>query len=140
MHDNVVADCTGWTGMCFGGYDKDLGFTEECEFEHNTLVDNTAQIGVQRSRDNHVKANLIVGGETAIEFNDYCNEEDMVNDISGNAFCEIEDEESWAAEYGAMYEDRSALLDGFHSLIDGVGSSFVPNEKQMELYLAHKTE
>ena len=140
VHDNVVADCTGWTGMCFGGYDKDLGFTEECEFEHNTLVDNTAQIGVQRSRDNHVKANLIVGGETAIEFNDYCNEEDMVNDISGNAFCEIEDEESWAAEYGAMYEDRSALLDGFHSLIDGVGSSFVPNEKQMELYLAHKTE
>ena len=134
VHDNVIADCTGWVGICFGGYDKDLGFTESCVFEHNTLVDNAAQIGVQRSKDNRVSANLIVGGETAVEFCEDCRAEDMVNDISGNAFCEIEDEESWTNEYGAMYKDRAEVLDGFRSLIDDAGSRFVPDGELMELY------
>ena len=120
--------------MTFGGYDKDLGFTEECIFEHNTLVDNAAQIGVQRSRDNQISANLIVGGETAVEFNDYCRKKDMINDISGNAFCGIEDEESWTVEYGKMYENRTEVIEGFRSLIDGTGSIFVPDGDLMELY------
>ena len=136
VHDNVIADCTGWAGIGFGGYEPDLGFTEDCTFERNTLVDNGAQFGVQRSRNNSVTANLIVGGETAIEFNDELDDEDMVNDISGNACCEIEDEDSWSDEYGTMYEDREDVLDGFRSLVDGVGSSFVPDEKALELYLA----
>ena len=138
VHDNVIADCTGWTGICFGGYDKDLGFTEECIFEHNTLVDNAAQIGVQRSRDNQISANLIVGWETAVEFNDYCRKKDMINDISGNAFCGIEDEESWTVEYGKMYENRTEVIEGFRSLIDGTGSGFVPDGDLMELYNAQK--
>ncbi len=138
VHDNVIADCTGWTGICFGGYDKDLGFTEECIFEHNTLVDNAAQIGVQRSRDNRITANLIVGGETAVEFNEDCRKDDMTNDISGNAFCEIEDEESWVVDYGKMYEIRTEVIEGFRSLIDGTGSGFVPDEGLMELYNAKK--
>ena len=140
VHDNVIADCTGWTGLCFGGYDKDLGFTDECVFEHNTLVDNDVQIGVQRSRNNRISANLIVGGETAVEFSEDCREEDMINHISGNAFCEIEDEESWTAGYGAMYRDRTEITDGFHSLIDDVGSNFVPDRKQMELYNTQKAK
>ena len=134
MHDNVIADCTGWIGICFGGYDKDLGFTEKCIFEHNTLVDNAAQIGVQRSRDNRISANLIVGGETAVEFSEECRKKDMINDISGNAFCGIEDEESWTSEYGKMYENRAEVIDGFRSLIDGTGSGIVPDEDLMELY------
>lgn len=140
VHDNVIASCTGWTGICFGGYDKDLGFTEECVFEHNTLVDNAVQIGVQRSRHNRISANLIVGGETAVEFNEDCSKEDMVNDISGNACCAIEDEESWEAEFGSMHQDRAATLDGFRSLIDNVGSSYVPDEKLMDLYKAQTAE
>ena len=135
VHDNVIADCNGWTGICFGGYDKDLGFTEDCEFDHNTLVDNAAQIGVQRSRNNRIHANLIIGGETGVEFNDYCREEDMVNDISGNAAAEIEDEESWDEEYGAYYSDRAKIVSGFRSLIEDTGSRFVPDDNMMELYM-----
>ena len=135
VHDNVIADCKGWTGICFGGYDNNLGFTEECEFDHNTLVDNAVQIGVQRSRNNLINSNLIIGGETAVEFNENCSGDDMINDISGNAFCEIEDEESWKTEYGKMYRDRMQITDGFRSLVDNIGSSFVPDNKLMELYV-----
>ena len=128
IHDNVIANCRGWTGICFGGYDKDLGFTEECVIDHNTLIDNSCQLGVQRSKGNKVFANLIVGGETAVEFNDYCREEDMINEISGNACAGIEDEESWSEQYGQVYPDRADIADGFRSLIDDVGSSFIPDE------------
>ena len=138
VHDNVIADCTGWTGICFGGYDRDLGFTEDCVFEHNTLVDNATQIGVQRSRNNRISANLIIGGETAIEFNEDCSAEDMVNDISANAFCDIEDEDSWMAEYGTMHQDRAEISDGFRSLIADVGSDFVPAGERIELYSSQK--
>ena len=138
VHDNVIADCTGWVGICFGGYDKDLGFTEGCTFEHNTLVDNAAQIGVQRSRDNQVSDNLIIGGETAVEFSEDCRKKDMINDISGNVFCEIEDMESWTAEYGEMYKNRTEVIEDFRSLIDGTGSGFVPDGDLMELYHAQK--
>ena len=141
VHDNVIADCNGWTGICFGGYDKDLGFTEECEFDHNTLVDNDCQIGVQRSRNNRIHSNLILGGETGVEFNDYCDEEDMINDIYGNAVADLADEESWSAEYGKVYSDRMETAEGFRSLIEDVGSRFVPGKNIMEIYerqrLAH---
>ena len=134
MHDNVIADCQGWTGICFGGYDKDLGFTEECEFDHNTLVDNGCQIGVQRSRNNRIYANLIIGGETGVEFSEECAEEDMINDISGNAVADLEDEESWDLKYGKIYSERMEIADGFSSLIDDIGSRFVPGRKIMEIY------
>lgn len=136
VHDNIIADCTGWAGICFGGYEPDLGFTEDCIFERNTLLDNGVQIGVQRSRDNSITGNLIVGGKTAIEYNDDLDEGDMVNDISRNVFCEIEDEDSWSDEYGTMSDNRDEVLDGFRSLVDGVGSSFVPDGEFLELYSA----
>lgn len=134
VHDNVIANCQGYTGLCFGGYDKDLGFTEDCEFDHNTLVDNATQIGVQRSRDNLIHANLVVGGEVGVEFSEECRKEDMVNDISENVAADIEDEGSWTKEYGTKYSDRSELLDGFRSLIEDVGSRFVPDASMMEVY------
>ena len=136
VHDNVIAGCQGWTGLCFGGYDKDLGFTEECVFDHNTLADNDTQIGVQRSKNNRVFANLLLGGETAVEFNEECSAEDMINDISGNVWAETGDRESWEAEYGEVCSDRSEAADGFASLIPGIGSRFVPDESMMEIYQA----
>ena len=51
VHDNVIADCTGFAGLVFGGYERDLGFTEDCIFDNNTLVDNPYQIVVQHSRN-----------------------------------------------------------------------------------------
>ena len=134
VHDNVIANCHGYTGLCFGGYDKDLGFTEDCEFDHNTLVDNATQIGVQRSRNNLVHANLVVGGEVGVELSEECRQEDMVNDISGNVAAGIEDEDSWTEEYGTTHSDRTELVDGFRSLVEGVGSRFVPDASMMEVY------
>ena len=134
VHDNVIAGCKGWTSLCFGGYDKDLGFTEDCEFDHNTLVDNETQIAVQRSKNNKIHSNLLVGGETAVEFSEDCRKKDMVNDISGNAAAGVEDEESWDPGYGEMYPDRDEVADGFRSLVKGIGSEFVPDQEMVELY------
>ena len=134
VHDNVIVDCTGWTGFCFGGYNKDLGFTEDCVFEHNTLVDNAAQIGVQRSRNNRISANLIIGGGTAVEYSEDCRKEDMINDISGNVCAEIGDEESWKPEYGKVYTNRKEAVKDFHSLIHDIGSRYIPDEKMMKVY------
>ena len=134
VHDNVIAECTGWTGICFGGYDSDLGFTEECEFDHNTLVDNSTQIGVQRSRNNRITANLIIGGETAVEFSEDCRKEDLVNDISGNVLADIEDEESWDDAYGKVYAEREDAADGFRSMVENCGSKFIPDGYMLKLY------
>ena len=139
VHDNVIADCGGGAGLCFGGYDRDLGFTHKCEFHHNTLVDNDVQIGVQRSRDNRVFANLILGGETGVEFNEYCAREDMINEISGNLCAEIGDEDSWEEEYGAAYADRNEVADGFRPLATDCGSRFVPDNGMMAVYLEQKS-
>lgn len=133
VHDNVIADCTGWTGICFGGYDEDLGFTEDCVFDHNTLVDNATQIGVQRSRNNRISENLIIGGETAVEFSEDCRKEDMVNDISGNVLADIDDEENPEA-YGKVFKGREEAADGFCSLVENCGSRFIPDSSMMELY------
>jgi len=58
----------------------------------------------------------------------------MINDISENAAAVIEDEESWSEEYGKVYADRAEIADGFQSLIDDVGSRFVPDKDSMEIY------
>ena len=73
-----------------------------------------------------------------MEFSEDCRKKDMINDISSNAFCGIEDEESYNAEYGKMYENRTEVIDGFRSLIEGTGSGFVPDGNLMEMYNAQK--
>lgn len=115
VHDNVIADCNGWCGLCFGGYDEDRGFTEDCEFRSNTLVDNITHIVVQRSKGNIIRDNLPVGGETDIEFSSDCAEGDMTNDFYNN---------EWLSEEEA--------LDGLKSKIEGVGSSFVPDKQEID--------
>ena len=134
VHDNVIAGCRGWAGLCFGGYAHDLGFTENCEFRNNTLIGNAAQIAVQRSRNNRVYSNLIAGGDSGVEFNYDCAEEDMVNDISGNVAAGIGDEDSWREEYGGLYKDSAEIIDGFRPLKDGFGAGFAPDERYMEIY------
>ncbi len=134
VHDNVIAGCRGWCGLCFGGYAMDLGFTENCEFRRNTLIDNTVQIAVQRSRNNRIYSNLIVGGETGVEFNYDCDTDDMINDISGNAAAGVEDPDSWAEGYGPVYPDTADIADGFRSLADGCGSGFVPDAEYAGIY------
>ncbi len=130
VHDNVVADCRGWAGLCFGGYARHLGFTENCGFDHNTLVNNAVQIAVQRSRNNRIHANLILGGDTGVLYNDSCRPEDLINDLSGNAAAGLKDVGSWKAEYGVRFADTAEAADGFRSLLPDCGSRFVPERKK----------
>lgn len=154
VHDNVIADCSGWCGLCFGGYDRDLGFTENCEFRNNTFIDNATQIGVQRSKGNKIYDNLFVGGDSAIEFNGDCRQEDMINDFGRNAWCleEVALEDMMDAgdydladlipessmEKQEVLDNCTQVLDGFGSTIDGVGSSFVPDETAVKTYDKNK--
>lgn len=154
VHDNVIADCTGWCGLCFGGYDRDLGFTEDCEFYHNTFVDNETQIGVQRSKGNKIHDNLLVGGNSTIDFNGDCRQGDLKNDFGRNVWCleegALEDMMGAGAydieklipekmmEKQEVLNMRSQALDGFASKIEGVGSSFVPDNAAVEEYNENK--
>ena len=154
VHDNIVADCRGWCGLCFGGYDRDIGFTENCEFYNNTFVDNGTQIGVQRSKDNKIYDNLFVGGESTIEFSGDCRQKDMINNFGRKVWC-LEDgylidmmdtagydlsvlipEE--CMEKQEVLNIRSQVLDGFASKIEGAGSSFVPDEAAVKIYDENK--
>ena len=118
VYDNVVAGCMGWCGMCFGGYDADLGFTEDCSFHNNTFVDNDTTIGVQRSRNNKIYDNIFAGEGEEIEYNEDVAAEDMDNEFYGNI----------------STEDGEGVLDGFTSLMEGKGSAFVPDAKYVRIY------
>ena len=124
VHDNVIAGCVGWCGICFGGYDADLGFTHDCEFYNNTLVDNDTQFGVQRSYDNKIYNNVVVGGWTAMELSEDIAPEDMDNAFRDNVWS-VDDKKEVA---------RSEALSGFTSLVEGKGSSYVPADEYIEIY------
>ena len=150
IHDNVVADCKGWCGLSFGGYDRNLGFTENCEFTNNTFVDNEMQVSVQRSKDNKIQNNLFVGGGDAIAFNEDCKEKDLINSFGRNIWC-VEDgsleNHISVGDYDIdvllpngtlkkqnVLSNRDEVIDGFTSLIEGAGSEFVPGEGALKLY------
>ncbi|MBQ0079095.1 MAG: hypothetical protein KBS66_04270 [Eubacterium sp.] len=123
VHDNVIAGCMGWCGLCFGGYDYDLGFTEDCDIHNNTFVDNDSQIGIQRSKNNKVHNNLFVGSDSVYDVNTDIAEGDIDNDLSGN----IEVADDQMDEY----------LDGFASKDKDNGSAFTPDQKWIDLYDAY---
>lgn len=139
VHDNVIADCKGWAGLCFGGYDARLGLTRGCVFEHNTLVDNGTQIAVQKSKDNRINANLILGGQTAVEFTEAYSGKNNGNDISGNIFAGISDKGSWKKAFGPCFDKKTDAADGFRPLKDA-GSRFIPGEKLMDIYRTVKQQ
>lgn len=84
VHDNKITQCTGFAGLSFGGYDSERGFTVDCHFYQNTLIDNPVQIVVQRSRNNEINHNTIIGGKTIIEYNDELPENEMSNNFHDN--------------------------------------------------------
>ena len=147
LYDNVVAGCMNGYGMCFGGYDADLGFTEDCSFHNNTFADN-GMIGVQRSSNNTIYDNIFVGDNAGLEFNPDCREEDLVNEFGENIWC-FDCEDSFEDRFDAgdydlsrlidldkqqLVANREEVLDGFRSLEEGKGSSFVPDEKYVSIY------
>ena len=118
VHDNVIAGCKGLCGLCFGGYDADLGFTEDCIFRNNTLADNAVSVLVQRSRGNRIYDNIFSGTGEEIEYSDEIPPRDMDNEFAGNE----------------SSPDGKGLLDGFESLKEGKGSAFVPDDKYIKIY------
>ncbi len=118
VYDNVVAHCEGWCGLCFGGYDKDLGFTQDSLFHNNTFVDNAVTIGVQRSLNNKIYDNIFIGEGEQIEYNTEVAKEDMVNEFSDNI----------------MSETADGILKGFKSLTEGKGSAYTPAERYIKIY------
>lgn len=154
VHDNVLAGCRDWCGLCFGGYDRDLGFTENCDFNNNTFVDNETQLGIQRSKNNKIYDNLFVGKSSAIEFNYDCRQKDLINDIGRNVWCiakgDLEeyidcgdyDMQVLMPEASMLQQDvihkRKEVINGFASRIEGVGSSFIPDESYVKIYKEKK--
>ena len=105
VHHNVIADCHGFAGLCFGGYARRLGFTEECEFDHNTLIGSAVQIAVQRSRNNRIHDNVLLGGGIAVLYNEDCAPEDLVNRFSDNTCICARDPGGWREEFGQILTD-----------------------------------
>ena len=85
VYNNEISECTGFAGLAFGGYDAERGFTVDCRFHHNTLRNNPVQIVVQRSKNNEIDHNTIIGGTTVIEYNAELPEEEMDNDFHDNS-------------------------------------------------------
>lgn len=152
VHDNIIANCQGYCGLAFGGYDADLGRTEDCIFRNNTFIDNPVQMVVQRSARNQIHHNLFVGGEIGIEYNTDCAETDLVNDFGENLFCMYGETNDWLSNtrYGNLLifpqemqelqrtmENRENALSGLRSNMDGFGSAFVPNEAMITLYKSY---
>jgi len=152
VHDNIIANCQGYCGLAFGGYDAGLGRTEDCIFRNNTFVDNPVQIVVQRSARNQIHHNLFVGGEVGIEFNTDCAETDLVNDFGENLFCmngetndllsvkDFGDPQIFPQEMQERQktiENRNDALSGLGSNINGFGSAFVPDETMISLFEQH---
>ena len=85
VYNNEISECTGFAGLAFGGYDAERGFTVDCRFHHNTLRNNPVQIVVQRSKNNEIDHNTIIGGTTVIEYNAELPQEEMKNDFHDNS-------------------------------------------------------
>jgi len=68
VHDNIVIGSSGWTGLCFGSYEGNLAYTQDCGFYNNIFYGNKVGIGVQKSRKNKIYGNIIMGGVQAIEY------------------------------------------------------------------------
>lgn len=146
VHDNIICSCRGWCGIAFGGYDADRGFTENCVFRNNTLIDNGVQIAVQRSRNNRIENNLCVGA-FGIEFSTAIREEDMINQFGANLWESDSDTDNLFETEGF---DRAEIFpaEDLQKVIpfnagrkqsvppasDGFGSSYMPSKEEIALY------
>lgn len=146
VHDNVICGCRGWCGIAFGGYDADRGFTENCVFRNNTLIDNGVQIAVQRSRNNRIENNLCIGA-SGVEFSDVIREEDMINQFGANLW-ESDSDADTLFETGSFDRTRIFPAETLQKVIpidagqincippasDGFGSSYMPSKEDIALY------
>lgn len=148
VYNNVVCSCVGYSGLGFGGYAKNLGFTEECNFYNNTFIDNNIGMIVQRTKNNNIKNNIFVGGELGIEFNHEVLLQDQVNNFENNLFCTKKEVDDYFDLNGKdlnclmknhlnkqiFIQDREEILDNYKSKKDGVGSVYSPTNDEIDNY------
>ncbi len=155
VHDNVIADCSAYAGLSFGGYAKDLGYTRNCSFYDNTFVRNNTQIAVQKSRDNYIGGNLFIGGESWISYHEDCLKKDLRNTFGENVLAmdggledliysasfslsELLPEEM--QERQKHVDIRLQELSDLRSVNVGMGSGFLPKEEDLQTYREHMAE
>lgn len=146
VHDNVVCNCMGYSGLAIGGYAKNLGFTENCNFYNNTFIDNNIGMIIQRTKDNNIKNNIFVGGNLGIEFNHDVLIQDQVNNFDNNIFCtniNIDDYFDLAGKdinylmknnltKQLFIINRNEIIHNYKSLKDDSGSSYLPNIEETD--------
>ena len=84
VYENSISDCTGFAGLCIGGFDSSRGFTVNSDFHDNVLDGNAVQIFIQRSRGNRIVDNVLKNSSETIVFSDAFSPSEMDNEISGN--------------------------------------------------------
>ncbi|MGI6178037.1 MAG: NosD domain-containing protein [Eubacterium sp.] len=84
VYENNISDCSGFAGLCIGGYDSDRGFTVNSDFHDNVLDGNAIQIFIQRSRGCKIRDNVLKNSSETIVFSDAFPPSEMDNEISGN--------------------------------------------------------
>jgi len=144
VHDNIICSSNGWAGLIFGGYAGHLGYTEECTFTHNILLNNATSIAVQKSKGNRLEHNVIVGGWEAIDFNG-----DMAanNDFAANIWENTENDEDYFNQLETLPDaQKNAQQRGAGLLKDpaggdftltapaGFGTAWRPAQKYLDLY------
>lgn len=148
VYNNVVCNCIGYSGLGFGGYAKNLGFTEGCNFYNNSFIDNNIGMIVQRSKDNNIKNNIFAGGQLGIEFNHDVLIQDQVNNFENNVFCTNIDTNNYfdlgSKDLNYLMKDnlnkqiftskRCEYLDGCKSVVNDIGSKYIPNKEQLDNY------
>ncbi len=68
VNNNIISECKGLAGICFGGYDNKVGWTKQCDFVNNTLYNNIVGIMVQQAEDNIISQNIIFTAENGLVF------------------------------------------------------------------------
>jgi len=167
VHDNIIASTNGWAGLCFGGYDGNLAYTQNCDFYNNIFLGNKIGFGVQKSRNNRIYNNIVMGGELAVEFMPFMETRPAngdpftvaalpgANDFGANVWFNSDDVDGWDSDIyklatvaPAQFAKQiialvSPLVDpdngDFTSMpgFEDFGTDFAFTEEQQNLYSAY---
>ena len=137
-HDNVIADCTGWSGITFGGYEKTL-VLPKIVYLIITLW-SIISLRLSYSATGKTGSAPTLSSAERMEFS-----------LSLQA-----GKKAWSTRSAEMLPPKSQTRnpgpkstehsiptdqkqpDGFRSLIEDTGSRFVPDEEQIRIYKAQK--
>ena len=146
VYNNLIADCYDYTGFAFGGYDHNLGYTENCNFYNNTFLNGNIAFEIQRSKNNNIHHNLIVDYSFGIDFNNMIYEKDLVNNIENNIYCtskhfnEYFNSKNYSLDKlisnnkQIFVSDSNDVIMNYNSKKDGYGANYQLEENSISNY------